>query len=50
MKEIKLDLNKHELALILKQNKKQGTDSYLPKSTEIKISFINFICVDYLDV
>ena len=50
MKEIKPDSNKHELDLIHRQNKSQETDSYLPKSIEIKISFINSIFADYLDV
>ena len=49
MKEIKLDLSKHGLALIHKQNRNQGIDSYLQKNTEIKNSFPNFIYVDYLD-
>ena len=49
MKEIKLDLNKHELVLIHKQNRNQEIDFYSPKNTEIKKSFPNFIHVDYLD-
>ena len=49
MKEIKLNLNRLELALIHKQNKKQGIDFYLPKNTEIKIRFFNFTYVDCHD-
>jgi hypothetical protein len=50
MKEIKLGLSKHEFDHIRRQNKRLGTGSYLPKNTEIKNSFINFIFVDCLDV
>jgi hypothetical protein len=49
MKEIKLGLNRHELVPILKLNRKQGIDFYLPKSIEIKDNFSSFIFVDYQD-
>ena len=50
MKEIKLDLNKLESDHIHKLNRSLETGFYLPKNTEIKIRFINFIYADYLDV
>jgi hypothetical protein len=50
MKEIRQNLKKRELALILKQSRNQGIDFYLLKSIEIKNSFFSSICVDYLDV
>jgi hypothetical protein len=49
MKEIKQNSDRHELALIHKQNRNQGIDFCLPKNTEIKIRFINSIYVDCLD-
>ena len=49
MKEIKPGLNKHELVLIHKQNKRPETGFYLQKNTEIKIRFVNSISADCHD-